>query len=271
MNEQNQPIKQQLIEAISCRSMPQIKAILGSVGSKDETTILKEVLLQVEYANFVWFLQEYAGKESYRQAVLDVDNNMIQHLVNGGFKVGVDFQLHPDGRLLASKQANEYLANHLLEQTDTTQIAVVSNALPKSMQTLETTLGVHVQFFQNLAKVASKRLATMDDATASVYGLWLMQGISKRHPFLEKDFTNWFMYQICGKRLSALASAEIEDLEFNGLVVFEDLLQALGQTNVSIVQETDLTIEHLRLLDQVWTGENMRVSELITILENQSE
>jgi hypothetical protein len=267
MNEQNQPIKQQLIEAISCRSMSQIKAILGSVDSKDETTILKEVLLQVKHTDFVWFLQEYAGKESYRQAVLDVDNNMIQHLVQGGFKVGVDFNLHPDGRLLASKQANEYLAHHLLEQTDTTQIAVVSNALPKSMQTLETTLGV--QFFKNLAKVASKRLATMDDATASVYGLWLMQGISSRHPFLEKDFSDWFMYKICGERLSALASAQIEGLEFNRLVVFEDLLKALGQTNVSIVQETDLTIEHLRLLDQVWTGENMRVSELIAILENQ--
>ncbi|BAY41917.1 hypothetical protein NIES2111_63130 (plasmid) [Nostoc sp. NIES-2111] len=277
MNEQNQPIKQQLIEAfvfdvaegIACRNMPEIKQILDSVPSEDETSILKEALLQVEHTNFVWFLQEYVGKESYQQAVKDVDDNMIQHLVNGGFKVGVDFQLHPDGRLLASKQANEYLANHLPVQSYSSQIAVVSLALPKSMQMLETTLGV--QFFKNLGRVTSKRLAIMDDATASIYGLWIMQGISSRHPFLEKDFTKWFMYEICGERLSALASVEIEGLEFNGLVVFEDLLKALGQTNVSIVKETDLTIKHLRLLDQVWTGENMGVFELITMLENQSD
>ncbi|WP_392476123.1 hypothetical protein [Nostoc sp. C110] len=79
------------------------------------------------------------------------------------------------------------------------------------------------------------------------------------------------MIEICGERLSALASAEIQDLEFNGLVVFEDLLMALGKTNISIVKESDLTIENLRLLDQVWTGENMRVFELISILEKDGE
>ncbi|MFN6488320.1 MULTISPECIES: hypothetical protein [unclassified Nostoc] len=79
------------------------------------------------------------------------------------------------------------------------------------------------------------------------------------------------MIEICGERLSALASAEIQDLEFNGLVVFEDLLIALGKTNVSIVKESDLTLENLRLLDQVWTGENMRVFELISILEKDDE
>ncbi|MEH2028275.1 MAG: hypothetical protein V7K67_01085 [Nostoc sp.] len=79
------------------------------------------------------------------------------------------------------------------------------------------------------------------------------------------------MIEICGERLSALASAEIQGLEFNGLVVFEDLLMALGKANVSIMKESDLTLENLRLLDQVWTGENMRVFELISILEKDSE
>ena len=79
------------------------------------------------------------------------------------------------------------------------------------------------------------------------------------------------MIEICGERLSALASAEIQDLEFNGLVVFEDLLMALGKTNVSILKESDLTLENLLLLDQVWTGENMRVFELISILEKDDE
>lgn len=73
--------------------------------------------------------------------------------------------------------------------------------------------------------------------------------------------------QLEDETLSALASAEIQGLEFNGLVVFEDLLMALGKANVSIVKQSDLTLENLRLLDQVWTGENMRVFELISILE----
>ncbi|MFW9262848.1 hypothetical protein [Nostoc sp. CALU 546] len=79
------------------------------------------------------------------------------------------------------------------------------------------------------------------------------------------------MIEICSERLSALASAEIQGLEFNGLVVFEDLLMALGKANVSIVKESDLTLENLRLLDKVWTGENMRVFELIDILEKDGE
>jgi hypothetical protein len=37
---------------------------------------------------------------------------MTQKLVQGGFKPGVDFNLHPDGRMLASKEANEYLENY---------------------------------------------------------------------------------------------------------------------------------------------------------------
>ncbi|MBW4429923.1 MAG: hypothetical protein KME50_37650 [Nostoc desertorum CM1-VF14] len=54
-------------------------------------------------------------------------------------------------------------------------------------------------------------------------------------------------------------------------MVFEDLLMALGKTNVSIVKESDPTLENLRLLDKVWTGENMRVFELISILEKDGE
>ncbi|MCC5655350.1 hypothetical protein LC609_37595 [Nostoc sp. XA013] len=56
-----------------------------------------------------------------------------------------------------------------------------------------------------------------------------------------------------------------------GIVVFKDLLMALGKTNVSILKESDLTLENLRLLDQVWTGENMRVLELIAMLEKNGE
>nr|WP_322714577.1 hypothetical protein [Nostoc sp. ChiSLP03a]MDZ8215828.1 hypothetical protein [Nostoc sp. ChiSLP03a] len=79
------------------------------------------------------------------------------------------------------------------------------------------------------------------------------------------------MIEICGERLSALASVEIQDLEFNGLIVFEDLLMALGKTNVSILKESDLTLENLLLLDQVCPGENMQVFELISILEKDGE
>ncbi|ODG97984.1 hypothetical protein A4S05_00790 [Nostoc sp. KVJ20] len=269
MNSQNELLKQQLIEAISCQNLQEIQKILSLAQLEDETIILKEALVQVEYANFVWFLQEYVGKESYQQAVKDVSTSMTQKLVQGGFKPGVDFNLHPDGRMLASKEANEYLEKYHSKQLENSQISVVAHALPEPMQMLEKALGV--RFFENLGRVAATRLATMDDATASIYGLWLMQGISARHPLLEKDFCEWFMIEICGERLSVLASAEIQGLEFNGLVVFEDLLMALGKTNVSIVKENDLTLENLRLLDQVWTGENMRVFELISILEKDGE
>ncbi|NEU82401.1 hypothetical protein [Nostoc sp. UIC 10630] len=112
MNSQNELLKQQLIEAISCQNLQEIQKILTLAQLEDEAIILKEALVQVEYVNFVWFLQEYVGKESYQQAVKDVSTSMTQKLVEGGFKPGVDFNLHPDGRMLASKEANEYLENY---------------------------------------------------------------------------------------------------------------------------------------------------------------
>jgi NAD(P)-dependent dehydrogenase (short-subunit alcohol dehydrogenase family) len=61
MNEQNELLKQHLIEAISCQNLQKIQKILTEAQLDDETIILKEALLQVEYANFVWFLLEYVG------------------------------------------------------------------------------------------------------------------------------------------------------------------------------------------------------------------
>ncbi|MCC5667183.1 hypothetical protein LC653_25670 [Nostoc sp. CHAB 5784] len=122
MKEQNELLKQQLIEAISCQNLQEIQKILTLAQLEDETIILKEALVQVEYANFVWFLQEYVGKESYQQAVKDVSTSMTQKLVEGGFKPGVDFNLHPDGRMLASKEANEYLENYQVNSDPTLEI-----------------------------------------------------------------------------------------------------------------------------------------------------
>src|SRR5689334_16908644 len=153
MKVQNELLKQQLTKAISGQNLQEIQKILTQAQLEDETIILKEVLLQVEYANFVWFLQEYVGKESYQQAVEDVSTGIFQNLVQGGFKPGIDFNLHPDGRVLASKEANEYLENHHSKQLENSQISVVANALPESMQMLEKTLGV--RFFENLGRLAA--------------------------------------------------------------------------------------------------------------------
>ena len=131
---------------------------------------------------------------------------------------------------------------------------------------LEKFLGV--PFFENLGNLARKRLATMDNATGHIYGMWLMEGISRRHPEIENDFCSWFMSTVWSERLLALASADTQGIEFDGSVVFKDLLMALGETNLSLIEENPkMSLEHLRLLDKVWTGENMRVSELIAILE----
>ncbi|MBD2520750.1 hypothetical protein H6G93_38625 [Nostoc sp. FACHB-973] len=53
----------------------------------------------------------------------------------------------------------------------------------------------------------------------------------------------------------------------------EALLATFGEAfdNVSIMKESDLTLENLQLLDKVWTGENIRVLELISILEKDGE
>lgn len=86
MNSQNELLKQQLIEAISCQNLQEIPKILTLAQLEDETIILKEALVQVEYVNFVWFLQEYVGKESYQQAVKDVSTSMTQKLFSWRFQ-----------------------------------------------------------------------------------------------------------------------------------------------------------------------------------------
>lgn len=120
--------------------------------------------------------------------------------------------------MLASKEANEYLENYHSKQLENSQISVVAYALPEPMQMLEKALGV--RFFENLRRVAAKRLATMDDATASIYGLWLMQGIGGRHPLLEKDFCEWFMIEICGQYGSVKGKNLISDVKLRSFYSF---------------------------------------------------
>ncbi len=166
-----------------------------------------------------------------------------------------------------SELTNQYLSNNLLEQEGYTEISVAGDNQSNTMSMLEKFLGV--PFFENLGNLARQRLATMNDATSHIYGLWLMSGISRRHPEIENDFCFWFMSNVWGERLSALASySSVQGTEFDASVVFQDLLMALGENNLSMLDDKSMmSLEHLRLLDKVWTGENMRVSELIAILE----
>ena len=166
-----------------------------------------------------------------------------------------------------SELTNQYLSNNLLKQEGYREISVASNNQSNAMFMLEKFLGV--PFFENLGNIARQRLATMDDATSHIYGMWLMSGISRRHPELEDDFCFWFMSTVWGERLSVLASySETQGTKFSGSLVLKDLLMALGESNLSLMEdESMMSLEHLRLLDKVWTGENMRVSELIAILE----
>ncbi|PHM08971.1 hypothetical protein [Nostoc sp. 'Peltigera malacea cyanobiont' DB3992] len=50
MKEQNELLKQQLIEAISCQNLQEIQKILTIAQLEDETIILKEALVQ----RWVW-------------------------------------------------------------------------------------------------------------------------------------------------------------------------------------------------------------------------
>ncbi|MEH1771028.1 MAG: hypothetical protein V7L30_32285 [Nostoc sp.] len=52
MKEQNELLKQQLIEAISCQNLQEIQKILSLAQLEDETIILKEALVQVEGSKF---------------------------------------------------------------------------------------------------------------------------------------------------------------------------------------------------------------------------
>ncbi|MDF5732532.1 MAG: hypothetical protein PUP92_32190 [Rhizonema sp. PD38] len=185
----------------------------------------------------------------------------------GGFLMGEYFSRHSYGKLSVSGLGNQYFSHNIFEQEGYTGISVACNHQSSPMSILEKFLGV--PFFENLGNLARKRLATMDDATSHIYGLWLMSGISRRHPEIENDFCFWFMSNVWGERLSALASySSIQGIEFDASVVFEDLLMALGENNLSILDDKSMmSLEHLRLLEKVWTGENMRVSELIAILE----
>lgn len=138
-----------------------------------------------------------------------------------------------------------------------------------SMASLEKFLGV--RFFKNLSNIARKRLSTMDDATGHIYGSWLMEGISNRHPLLGDEFRTWFMESVCGERLESLINPDgVENVKFDGSIVFQDLFMALSG-NTSATQSDERTLADLRLLEKVWTGQNMSVSELIALIEEDEK
>ncbi len=69
MKNPNLELNRQLLEAIYSQDMPKLKKNLSQVESLGITKIIQEVILEVNYTNLVYFLQEYVCKERYLKAV----------------------------------------------------------------------------------------------------------------------------------------------------------------------------------------------------------
>lgn len=69
MKNPNLELNRQLLEAIYSQDMPKLKKNLSQVESLGITKIIQEVILEVNYTNLVYLLQEYVCKERYLKAV----------------------------------------------------------------------------------------------------------------------------------------------------------------------------------------------------------
>jgi hypothetical protein len=200
-------------------------------------------------------LQEEMGEKSKTATV--------KMLLDGGFEFGKDFSI-VDGTIGLSNRAQKYLIHQIPEKHKEgfkSQFASMNQADPYLM--LEKQLGTN--FFDNLQKIAQTRLSSLDDLQAMGYITNIIEGIKTRHPELE-DFPEWFISSVVGQdrwdRLTNLKESDWGNVSF----VMPDLIKAAGGENEISPDGKGMSINGLKLLSQVWDGENHSLREFVATL-----
>ncbi|MEA5502495.1 hypothetical protein VB735_05105 [Halotia wernerae UHCC 0503] len=269
--------KRQLFEALHRRDgtaintlMTRWQKILG--GEKLTEVIINEVIVECDSDSYCWFVQHFLGQSQYQQVQQHAQNNVFHILVNAGLEPGKDFSFGLDGEMIISDRAQQILLNQLPQEYRTLFKAQVQiSPVLDPMMAIEQQLGC--AFFTNLIKIASQKVQSLTNSQAAAYLGVVLAGLMKRHPALQDvDFPTKFIFQalqgLSQERATAILNDEQTNPQFDEIMIFQDLLAAMGESNSHQIAEESgsISIKQFKELDLVWCGER-RISEIIAVMK----
>lgn len=269
--------KRLLIKAIQRRNLADIQTLIAQwqkVLGVDKLTdvIVNEVMVECDADSHSWFLQTILGQSQYEQMQGQAQNNLVQLLINTGLELGKDFSFGKDSEMIISDRTQEILLNQVPEHHQASLASQIqSSPLLDPVIAIEQQLGC--PFFTNLTEIAAQKVRVLSNSQAAAYLGVVVAGLVQRHPLLQEvDFpTQFILGALAGlppARLTAILNDQQTQPTFNELLIFQDLLAALGDPQAHHVTAEDggLSLEQLKKLDLIWSGDR-RLAEIIAMLE----
>ncbi|WGV27164.1 hypothetical protein [Halotia branconii] len=269
--------KRQLFEALHRRDITAInnlierwQEILG--GEKLTEVIINEVIVECDADSHCWLMQHFLGESKYQQLQQQAQNNVFHIFVNAGLEPGKDFSFGLDDEMIISDRAQQILLNQLPpEHRALFEAQVQTSSVLDPMMAIEQQLGC--AFFTNLIKIASQKVQSLTNYQAAAYLGVVLAGLVKRHPALQDvDFPTKFIFQslqgLSQERATAILNDEQTNPQFDEIVIFQDLLAAMGEFNSYRIAEAEsISLKQLKELDLVWCGEH-RISEIVAVMQS---
>jgi hypothetical protein len=270
-------IKRQLLKALSYRDIAAITSLITQwqtvVGTQKLTNlIVNEVMPECDSDSHRWFCRIFLGQGQYEQMEEKAQSNVFQILLSGGLEPGKDFSFGSDGRLIIGDRAKQILLCQVPQQRQALFEAQLEPLLVEDRVTaIEQQLGC--AFFSNLTEIAIQQMQVFSNSQAAAYLGVLVAGLVSRHPQLQDaDFPTRFIVSILQglpeERAMLILNDPEENPQFDELIIFQDLLAAMGDTKYHQITDEDggINLEQLKKLDLVWRGER-EISELIAMIE----
>jgi hypothetical protein len=246
------------------------------LGEEKLTDLMaNEVLVECDTASHSWFFETFLGQFRYQQMQQQAQNNVFQILVTAGLVPGKDFSFGLDGEMMISDRAKQVLVRHLPQEHQALFAAQVQfSPVLDPIVALEQQLGC--PFYTNLTEIAARKLKTLSNSQAAAYLGVMLAGLVKRHPALQDvDFPTKFIFNalryLPQHRQTAILQDEEINPQFDEVIIFQDLLAALGEPESDCMSEEAgcNSLEQLKKLDLVWCGE-YRLAEIVASLERLS-
>ncbi|MCF2148479.1 hypothetical protein IQ276_019015 [Desmonostoc muscorum LEGE 12446] len=270
-------VKRQLLEAVSHRDIAAVSNLIVHwqkvLGAEKLTNLIaNEVMLECDSDSHRWFCRIFFGQGQYEQMQEKAQSNVFQILLREGLEPGKDFSFGCDGRLIIGDRAKQILLCQVPQERQALFEARLEPLLVEDrVIAIEQQLGR--AFFSNLTEIAIQQMQVFSNSQAAAYLGVLVAGLVSRYPQLQDaDFPTRFIVSILQglpeERAMLILNDPEENPQFDELIIFQDLLAAMGDTEYHQITDEDggISLEQLKKLDLVWRGDR-EISEIIAMIE----
>ncbi|MBX9253461.1 hypothetical protein H1Q63_05720 [Desmonostoc muscorum CCALA 125] len=269
--------KHQLLKALNRRDVAAVTSLIVDcqkvLGTEKLTNlIVNEVMVECDSNSHRWFCRIFLGQEQYEKMQDKAQTNVFQILLREGLEPGKDFSFGCDGRLIIGDRAKQILLCQVPQERQALFEARLEPLLVEDQViAIEQQLGC--AFFSNLTEIAIQQMQVLSNSQAAAYLGVLVAGLVSRHPQLQDaDFPTRFLVStlqgLPEERAMLILNDPEENPQFDELIIFQDLLAAMGDREYHRITDEDggINLEQLKKLDLVWRGER-KISELIAMIE----